>query len=72
MGKRIQIAASLHVKNIQGQSNPPVKEIVSQLANYGCVFTVKYILTSIQGPFGLSETRLARLYCNTIIFEVIY
>lgn len=41
VGKHIQIAVSLHVKNRQGQANPPVIEIILQTPNFECLYTVK-------------------------------
>lgn len=55
MKKRIQIAGSLHVKNSRGQKKPPLIEIILQTANFERVYTVKYTVVSIHGPFRLTR-----------------
>lgn len=50
VGKCFQIAVCLDVKNSQEQTNPPPIEMISQTANFKCVYAVKYCETPIQEP----------------------
>lgn len=54
IGKHIQIPVwvSLHITNCQGQTTPPLIEIILQTANFR--YKVKHTVTSMQGLFGLS------------------
>lgn len=67
---------SLHAKNSQGQTSPPLKEIFSQTANFEWLYCNFRFSKHFVGPPGLAgcsdnqRPDQIRLYCITTLFSL--